>query len=380
MTQEHLNLVRIDLGAIKSNLEAIKETIGPERQILAMVKGNAYGHGDLQVAQMIEDTGCAQMLGVACPSEAHGLRAGGIKMPILILTPTIPANLETAIKADVILSVCGQREALAAGQVAAKLGKCVSVHIKVDTGMGRVGVPPEGAVELANLIEQQPSLKLEGIMTHLPSSDSIAGDDISWTKKQIARFAQVVADVNNAIGRKIIAHCANSAAVLAHPDAWFDMVRPGVMIYGYKPDPACPSTIALKPAMSMFSKVIFTKKIPGGQSVSYGRTWKADFPTTVATIGVGYADGYNRLFSNKGRVLIKGRSYPVIGRVCMNMIMADVGADPDISIGDDVVLMGRDGDQEITCEEWAAKLGSIPYEVTCRIDARIPRQFLGLND
>jgi len=182
--------------------------------------------------------------------------------------------------------------------------------------------------------------------------------------------------IHTAIGRRVsLVHCANSGAVLGHAPGWLDMVRPGIMIYGYRPGPGTPSTIPLKPGLSFLTRVSFLKRVAAGTSISYGRTWIAQEETWIATIPAGYADGFNRLFSNRGRVLIRGRSYPVVGRVCMDQSTVNLGPDTDVRVGDEVVLIGNSGDEEITCYEWAQKLGTITYEVTCQINARVERVY-----
>jgi alanine racemase len=214
---------------------------------------------------------------------------------------------------------------------------------------------------------------LEGIFTHLPVSDD---SNPEYTRAQIERFKEVVDAIHTSIGRRVsLVHCANSGAVLSHEPGWLDLVRPGVMVYGTYPDPGTPRTIPLKPGLSFITRVSFLKKVAAGTSIGYGRTWFAPQDTWIATIPVGYADGFNRLFSNRGRVLINGSSYPVVGRICMDQSMVDLGPETNIRVGDEVVLIGRSGNQEISCAEWAHALQTITYEVTCQINARVERVF-----
>jgi alanine racemase len=238
--------------------------------------------------------------------------------------------------------------------------------------MGRVGVGVDEAPALAAFIETQcPNIRLQGIFTHLPVSDEA---DTAFTQAQIARFKAVVDSVETAIGRKLdLVHCANSGAVLGHEPAWMDMVRPGIMIYGFYPDPGTPRSIPLQPGLSFLTRISFLKKVAAGTSIGYGRTWIAPEDTWIATIPVGYADGFNRLFSNRGRVLIQGQSYPIVGRVCMDQSMVNLGPTTAFEVGEEVVLIGRSGGQEITVDEWAQHLGTITYEVTCQINARVAR-------
>jgi alanine racemase len=363
---------RVHLGNIRDNLLAIRGATGPGRKVLAAVKANGYGHGAVAVSRMAGETGVADWLGVATVPEGIELREAGIALPILKLGPTFPEEVAAAVAAGITLSVCSREEAEAVAQTALDRSRPASVHLKVDTGMGRVGVPPEEAAAVALRISALPGVSLDGVFTHLPVSDAA---DPTYTREQISFFRALAEDVQEAAGRRLLVHCANSGAILGHEPAWLDMVRPGIMIYGFRPDPATPDTIPLKPGMSLLTRVSFLKRVPAGTSIGYGRTWTAARDTFIATIPAGYADGFNRLFSNMGRVLIGGRSYPVVGRVCMDQSMVDLGPATDVAVGDEVVLMGRSGDAEIRCEEWAARLGTITYEVTCQVNARVTRVY-----
>lgn len=363
--------VQIHLDNIRTNIEGIRQKVGAGCKILIAVKANAYGHGAVEISRMAEEIG-VDFLGIATVPEAQQLRQAEITLPILKFGPTFAEEIEPALQNDVTLPICSPESALETQQISKMLNKKSPVHLKIDTGMGRVGVSVENAVPLARLVEFEcPNLALEGVFTHLPVSDS---SDQTYTHEQVKRFAQVVAEIETAIGHKVsLAHCANSGAVLGHPDAWMDMVRPGIMIYGYYPDKTTPRTIPLKPGLSFHTRVSFVKQVTKGTSIGYGRTWIAPNDTWIATIPVGYADGYNRLFSNTGRVLINGTSYLVVGRVCMDQTMVDLGAETSVKPGDDAVLIGKSGDNEITCDEWAEKLNTITYEITCQINSRVAR-------
>ncbi len=365
--------VQVHLDNIGANIESIRRKIGPERKILIAVKANAYGHGAVEVSRKAAEIG-VDFLGIATVPEAMQLRQAGICLPILKFGPTFSEEIEAALINDVTLPICSYENAIETQQVSAKLNKKSPVHLKVDTGMGRVGVPVDQASELARLIERDtPNLYLEGAFTHLPVSDSA---DQAFTIEQVKRFKTCVGEIESVIGRKLdLVHCANSGAVLGHPEAWMNMVRPGIMIYGYYPDKTTPRTIDLKPGLSMLTRVSFIKKVAKGDSIGYGRTWLAPVDTWIATIPVGYADGFNRLFSNSGRVLINGESFPIVGRVCMDQSMVDLGPETLVKIGDPVVLIGKSGDNEITCDEWAEKLHTITYEITCQINSRVTRVF-----
>lgn len=363
--------VRIHLDHIHFNMEQVRQAVGEDRKILIAVKANAYGHGAVEVSRLAEKVG-VDWLGVATVPEGIQIREAGIRLPILKFSPAFEEEVDAALSHTLTLTVCEFENIKVLQRRAAEMGVDAPVHLKVDTGMGRLGVTSEDAPSMAVFIENEcPNLVLEGVFTHLPISDNPESD---FTEPQIARFKAVVGDIQTAIGRKIeLVHCANSGAVLGYEAGWLDMVRPGVMIYGYYPDPNTPHSIPIKPGMSFYSRVSFVKKVKAGTSIGYGRTWFAPRDTWIATIPVGYADGFNRLFSNKGRVLIVGKSYPVVGRVCMDQTMVDLGPETEVQVGDQVVLMGKSGELEITCSEWAQVLGTIPYEVTCRIDSRVVR-------
>ena len=364
--------VQVHLDNIRFNLEGIRKTVGPNRKILVAVKANGYGHGAVQVSRVAQDVGC-EWLGVATVPEGIRLRKAGINMEILKFSPAFPEAMLGAVKHNITLTVCDTEGIRQLQEVCAKNGLNAKVHLKIDTGMGRIGVMPKEALGMASFIEREnPNLNLEGVFTHLPVSDF----DPDYTQRQVGEFNRIIADIEKTLGRKIeMVHCANSAAVLGEEYTWMDMVRPGIMVYGFYPDKRTPHSIPLKPGMSFFTRVSFVKKVTAGTGISYGHTWIAPQDTWIATLRVGYGDGYNRLFTNRGRVLINGRSYPVVGKVCMDQTMIDLGPETDVKVGDKVVLIGKSGDEEITVDEWADKLGTITYEVTCQISPRVKRYY-----
>ncbi|GAB4275133.1 MAG: alanine racemase [Candidatus Rifleibacteriota bacterium] len=365
--------VQVHLPNIRSNIENIRKAIGPDRKLLIAVKANAYGHGAVEVSKMAEKSG-VDWLGVATVPEGIELRAAGIRLPILKFSPAFFEEMSAAIENDLTLTVIELENIRRLQKVAAELGKTVNVHLKIDTGMGRIGTNSDEAMLLTEeIIKNCPNLKLGGVMTHLPVSDEA---NKTYTSRQIARFKKIVAIIEEKLNFKFpLVHCANSGAVLAHPDGWLDMVRPGIMIYGFYPSNETPQTIELKPGLSFKTRVAFVKKVPKGSSIGYGRTWIAPEDTWIATFPAGYADGFNRLFSNSGRVLINGKSYPVVGRVCMDQSMCNLGPDSEVKIGDVVTLIGSDGEETISAYEWAEKLKTITYEVTCQINWRVKRYF-----
>lgn len=367
--------VLVHLDAIRFNLEGIRKAVGDQRKILIAVKANAYGHGAVPIARLAESAGM-DWLGVATVPEGIELRQAGINLPILKFSQAFPEEMESSVENNLTLTVYDKENITTLQSICFKLEKHTNVHLKVDTGMGRIGASSEDAVEIAVFIERDcPNLHLQGIFTHFPVSDL---PDDQFTENQISLFGSVVSAITESIGRRVeIVHAANSGAILDYPYAWFDMVRPGIMVYGYYPDKQTIHSITLKPGLSFHTRVSTVKQVKAGTSISYGRTWQAPRDTYIATLPVGYADGFNRLFSNQGRVLINGRSYPVVGRVCMDQTMIDLSPVTDVRVGDEVVLIGASGDKEITCDEWAEKLNTITYEVTCQINSRVKRYYHG---
>lgn len=364
---------RIHLGNIRYNIAGIRRAVGSKRKILIAVKANAYGHGAVEVSRMAQQVG-VDWLGVATVPEGILLRKAGIDLPILKFSPAFPEEMESAVTHGITLTVCERENISLLQHVCERNAFSTNVHLKVDSGMGRIGVRPDEASQLAKFISADcPNLTLEGVFTHLPVSDTMDND---YTKDQVRGFRNVVSEIESVINSRIpLVHCANSGGVLDYPESWLDMVRPGIMIYGFYPGEPSSHSIDLKPGLSFLTRVSFVKKVPRGTSIGYGRTWFAPEDTWIATIPAGYADGFNRLFSNNGRVLINGRSYPIVGRVCMDQSMVNLGPESAVKVGDEAVLIGRSGEEEISAYEWAEKLKTITYEVTCQINQRVPRIF-----
>ena len=366
------------LDNIEANLRGVRARVG-ERLVLAAVKANAYGHGAVAVAAMIEQRKAADWLGVATVDEGRQLRRAGVSLPILKLSPTRGGDeVSRALASALTLSVVDEESVDEVARVAERVGLTgVGVHLKIDTGMRRVGVEPAAAPALAARIASDERLQLQGVFSHLPVSDTPDGAD--FTRAQTELFARTVAAIEAETGPVPLKHLANSGAVLGHPDTWFDLVRPGIMIYGSLPDPLAERTVEFRPGLELTTAVSFVKPVAAGETVSYGRTWTAPRDTVIGTIPVGYGDGYSRLLSNRGRVLIGGRPYPIAGRVCMDQTMVDLGPDADVRVGDEVVLIGRSGAEEITVAEIAELMGTIPYEVTCLITGRVTRDLKGVR-
>ena len=350
------------------NLREIRRLVGPAVKISASVKANAYGHGALLIARAAEKGG-ADFLGVASAGEGEELREGGIKLPLLLYGLCPAEDAESLVKSGISAAVAGGEGIAFFEKAAAALGKKARLHLKIDTGMGRIGCTSEEAPSLAQRIVSSPHLVLEGVCTHFPSSDEA---ERAFTESQIEAFSNTVEAIRRAGVSPGLVHAANSGGITGYPEARFDMVRPGIILYGYYPGEETPRLFTPRPVMEMRAPVLFMKKLKAGRTVSYGRTWTASRETWIATIGVGYADGYPRLLSNKGMVLIKGKTYPIAGRVTMDQTMVDLGPETDICIGDEAVLFGPDPNGP-DADEVARLAETIPYEITCGISLRVPR-------
>jgi alanine racemase len=335
----------IDLGAIAHNIQEIKKQIPASSRIMAVVKADAYGHGAVAVSETALANGVAY-LGVASLKEAAQLRSNGITAPIILLSETLPDFAPDVLALNLTQSVYSLRLAEALSEAAQKLGKNARVHIKIDTGMGRIGVYPEAALPLIEAISHLKNIEIEGIFTHLAKGDDLQDN---FTDEQLDKFKEVLQALDKK-GIKIpIKHVANSAGTLFRNNAFFNMVRIGIAMYGLFPN--------LVPALAFKSKVMYLKKVPAGTPLSYGGTYVTPRATQIATLPVGYADGFSRAFSNRGHVLIRGKRFPVVGSVCMDFTLVDVG-DEKVAVGDDAVLIGRQGNEEISVDELAKMLGN----------------------
>ncbi len=355
----------------RNNIRVVREQVGSGRKICAAVKADGYGHGAVRMAEIAVSEG-VESFAVATVQEGAELRDAGIENSILLLTLANPSEAEDIVKFD-LEPFAGDREyAEMLDMEALRQGKLLHVHLHVDTGMGRVGCRPEDAPGLARYISKLENLKLAGMSTHLACADS---GDRGFTETQIRKFKEAVDSVRKAGIDPGIVHASNSAAILEYPEGWIDMVRPGIMLYGYYPGNETPRNVPLKPVMELKTKVVFLKRVPAGQTLSYGATYVTDRETVIATIPVGYGDGYNRLLSSKGTVIIKGKEYRISGRVCMDQCMIDLGSDPDVELYNDVLLFGPDPSGP-TAETIADQTGTISYEVTCNVNKRVPRIYI----
>lgn len=366
MSRFRATVVEVDLDAVRHNLRALTP---PGSQVMAVVKSDAYGHGAVPVARAALGAG-ATWLGVALVEEGIALRDAGIDAPILVLSEFPRGSEKDALASGLTPTVYSEAGVAAVAEAAKAVGRPTAVHLKVDTGMHRVGLwPPEAAPELAGRIIDA-DLTLEGLWTHFASAES----DDHMTREQLDRLLRAAAAVRAAGIEPTLLHAANSAATIRFPESHLDLVRPGAAMYGLAAGPGLDA--GLRPALGWRSAVAMVKRLPAGERISYGQTYALERDTTVATVPVGYEDGYSRLLSNRAEVLIRGVRRRVAGTVTMDQIVVDCG-DDEVAVGDDVVLLGAQGDERITAEELAGHVGTIGYEIVCAISDRVPREHRG---
>jgi alanine racemase len=373
----------VDLRAIAHNVAELRKITAPQAKVMAVVKADAYGHGAEKISETALRNG-AEVLGVARINEAISLRQAGFNVPIQIFGYTPPSLAEALIRYELTQTVFSYQNASELSELAISKGKKIKIHIKVDTGMGRLGLVTDcGAISCSDLNLTESSLNQvesivqlrgiipEGIMTHFASADSA---DKSYSRKQFSIFMDFVNKLKKKGIEFRVHHAANSAALMEMPETHLNLVRPGISIYGlYASDEVDRNIIKLTPAMTIKTSVVHIKKIPEGFSVSYSQTHHIQKATTVATVSIGYADGFNRLLSSCGVMLIHGKRAPVIGRVCMDLTMLDVGHIPQVVVGDEVVVFGTQGDEFIHVDEIANMLNTINYEIVSTITSRVPR-------
>jgi alanine racemase len=364
------------LGAFRRNFRKVQELVG--RRICVPVKANAYGHGAIAISRESLAAG-AYCLGVAHAQEGAALREGGIFAPVLLFSQPLHEEIPEIIKNRLIPLVSDGEFAESLGKSARAAGVRLPVHLKIDTGMGRMGCAPEEAAALAQNIAACASLEYAGTATHLAVADSADPADIAFTEEQIARFNKALGGIQAAGVDPGIVHAANSGAVILHPAAWFDMVRPGILLYGYKAVEEADAGLSLpplrvEPVMELRTSVAFIRRVKKGETVSYGRTWAAPQDTEIAVLRAGYADGLPRIASNRWQAVIGGKAYPLAGRICMDQCMADIGTAGDVRRWDEAVLFGGPAPD---AAELAARIGTIPYEITCNINKRVPREYVG---
>ncbi len=367
----HPTHATINLPAFRSNLDVVRSCVGARVGIMAVVKANAYGHGMVRIAQEAVRTGVSS-LGVARVNEGIELRKAGMEVRVLVFEVPPEPFLERAISENLELTVTSVSGAEGIARAARRASRKAKVHVKVDTGMGRLGIHHELAADAIESVVRLQGITLEGVYSHFATSDE---EDKSFALEQLSRFELVLEELERRKVEIPLRHMANSGAILSLPSSHFDMVRPGIMLYGYPPRKEMPVTPPLEPVMSLLSVAAFVKEMQQRTSISYGRRYYAPAGARIATVPVGYADGYSRRLTNNTDVLIGGKRYPAVGTICMDHFMVDLGEGSDVREGDTVTLIGKDGSEEITAWDLAEKLQTIPYEITCAISARVPRQF-----
>ena len=362
----------IDLAAFARNLALIRNHVADHVLLCIAVKADAYGHGIEQIARTAVDAG-VEYLAVATVDEAVAVREEGLSIPLLLYSLPAPEEIPTIVSQRITPLVADEQFVSRLDAEASRHGVIVPVHMKIDTGMGRIGCRPEDAGVLAESIDNRGGVRLEGVSTHFPAADT---KDREFTNRQIETFNAAVDDIRSRGVDPGVIHASNSGGLLDYPEAHYDMVRPGILAYGYYPSGEQDRRLPVRPVMKLVSKVVFLKRVEEGTPISYGMTYRCPAETVIATIPVGYGDGYFRVFSNRATVSIGGTRYPVVGRVCMDQLMVDLGPSPDVRLYDEVVLFGADDDAP-TAEELANLADTIPYEITCAISKRVPRIYRG---
>lgn len=368
-----LTAATVELDHILHNYRQIRGLVPESAEVLAVIKANGYGHGAVPVAQTLRRAGVG-WFGVATVEEGIALRESGVTERIMVLSRLVPWNARLAVRWG-LTPLVFNRELLDAYQQAARESRRpFSIHIKVDTGMGRLGVRPEHYAAFADEVARRSSLVVEGLCTNFSTADDLT--DPYW-ERQMAQFREADRYFRSRFPKLSITHCANSATVLRAPtEASFDLVRPGLLLYGTSPLPSEATPISLKPALSLKTMIMHLQEQPGGAGISYGHTYVTPGPRRIATLPIGYRDGVNRHLSNRMQALVRGQRVPLVGNVCMDLVMADVTAVPGVSLYDEVVLIGRQGGQKITVDEVAAWAGTIPWEVYCDLGSRVERRYV----
>lgn len=371
---DRLSFAEIDLSNYAYNFSQIRKlikgrTLSPI--VMAVVKANAYGHGAIQIAKKALQIG-AGYLGVVCLYEARELREAKIKAPILILNYTDPNSVREALKLKLTLTVMDEEVLNAIDKEAKKLNQKAKIHIKVDTGMHRGGALPDEALRLISSLENYKNVYFEGIFTHFATSDE---KNLSFTHHQLSVFNKLLRSLKEKSMTPPLIHAANSAATLRLPSTYFDMVRPGIISYGLSPSHDFKLPFTPKPVMSLKTTIAQIKRLKKGETVGYGRTWKAKTETLMALLPIGYADGYSRSLSNNWHVLIKGKKAPLIGRISMDQTVVDITNIKNVKVSDEVVIIGKQGKEEITADDIAKQTGTINYEVVAKIASRVSRVF-----
>jgi alanine racemase len=365
----------INLDALAANFRAVRSTVGAGVKVMAVVKANAYGHGAVRCAKRLAREG-AHWFGVALPEEGIELRRAGIAQPILSLGGYWAGQEQACIQHGIVPVVYRLEMVEALERAAASAGIVADIHVKIDTGMGRLGVRPEQAREFIDALRRFRHVRLDGVMTHFAAADN--PDQTSFTNEQTARFNEAVAMIRESGFNPTYLDMANSAATFAQPSSWGNMVRPGGVLYGLWRDvlPPLSESPTLRPVMTVRSRISLLKRVNRGETLGYGCTFEASRETLVATLPIGYNDGYVRALSNRGRVIVRGAYAPVVGRISMDLTLIDVTDVEDVATGDQVTLLGEDDSLAVAAEEIAKTAGTLSYEITCGISQRVPRYYL----
>jgi alanine racemase len=363
---------RISLGAFQINLNSVRSYVGPDVRIMAVIKADGYGHGMPQLARSAAEVGVKDF-GVARVHEGVELRQGQPSETILVFEIPREDTLDAAIHHNLELTTVTEETAAVLEEAAERAGKKIRVHVKVDTGMGRLGLTPEQANHVVEKVARSRWLELAGVYSHFATSED---PDQSFARLQLRRFHEVLESAHRSRIEIPLRHMANSGAIISLPESHFDLVRPGIMMYGYPPGHGMLERIPLIPVMSLISQVAFVKTVPAGTSISYGRKYFTTETTRIATVPVGYADGYSRLLRGKANALLNGKRHPIVGTICMDQLMIDIGIRSSIRPGAEVVLIGESGSERITAWDIADAIGTIPYEVTCGISRRVERVYV----
>ena len=365
----------IDHHAIRFNYRQIRAHIGQRIEMLAVVKADAYGHGAVEVSQTLQEEGMDR-LAVAMPEEAVELREAGITLPIHVFGEVLPQQYPLIAEYDLIQTIGNRETAIGLAAQARRHGTRQKVFLMCDTGMGRLGPLPDEAVDFVKAIVEIPHLEVEGIMTHLARADEA---DEEYSRMQWERFQKILLKIEEAGIRIPVKSVANSPGLVMLPELHLDMVRPGIILYGMRPSLSFEMPFEIRPALTWKARIASLKSLPAGHGVSYSTVYFAEEGEKIAVIPLGYEDGYFRSLSNIGEVLIKGKRAPIRGRLCMDQFMVSVDSIPDVKVGDEVVLLGRQGDEEITAHELGSKAGTLNYDITCSISPRVPVVHLGRN-
>ncbi len=363
-------VVEVSLARLGDNFRAVRAAVAPAA-VMPIVKANAYGHGLVEVARHLVALG-APSLGVAFLEEALALRRAGVAVPILVMGGILGNQIPVFLRHGLTLTASSIDKLRQIDDAARDLGVTAKVHLKIDTGMERIGVHYYSAHGLLERASECRHTVVEGIYSHFAAADAA---DLTSARVQLARFLEVLEWYDKQGVPPPVRHIANSGAILQLPESHLDLVRAGILLYGVYPSPEVRRTIAVRPALSWKSRVVYFKVVTPGHAVGYGSTWQADHPVRVVTIPVGYGDGYFRALSNAAEIIVRGRKYPVVGRVCMDQVMVNIEWDTAYN-GDEVVLLGEAGGEAITCEDLAEWAGTIPYEVLTNINTRVPRVYV----